>query len=157
MSKCARSQKISSQISGQNNMIGLVSVRSNAVESNPKYQAAVKAQQEKERKAKEPINVEPSVVETKIVRAAKKIERPIIYQNEIKQIITDVAKEHGLTHEDIIGKSRKANIVAARYEAIEAVYRARPKLSLNGIARNFGNKDHTTILHALKKRGIKYV
>lgn len=138
-------------------MIGLVSVRSNAVESNPRYQAAVKAQQEKERKAKEPNAVELNVVEQEMVSEKKELERPIIYQNEIKQIITAVAKEHGLTHEDIIGKSRKANIVAARYEAIEAVYRARPKLSLKGISRYFGDRDHTTIIHALTKRGIKYV
>lgn len=138
-------------------MIGIVSVKSNAVESNPKYQAAVKAQQEKERKAKEPIKIEPTVVEPKMVMASKNIERPIKYQNEIKKIIADVASKYGLTHEDIIGKSRKVNIIAARHEAIEAVHLARPKLSLKGIARYFGDRDHTTIINALKKRGIKYV
>lgn len=138
-------------------MIGLVSVRSSAVESNPKYQAAVKAQQEKERKAKEPIKLEENVAEQEMVRETKEVENPIKYQNEIKQIIADVAKEHGLKYEDIIGKSRKGHIIAARHEAIEVVHRARPKLSLNGIARNFGNRNHTTILHALEKRGIKYV
>lgn len=143
-------------------MIGIVSVKSNAVESNPKYQAAVKAQQEKERKAKEQIKLEKTVVdktvvEPKMVMASKNIERPIKYQNEIKKIIADVATKHGLTHEDIIGKSRKVNIIAARHEAIEAVHLARPKLSLKGIARYFGDRDHTTIINALKKRGIKYV
>lgn len=138
-------------------MIGIVAVKSNAVESNPKYQAAVKAQQEKERKAKEQIKIEKTVVEPKMVMASKNIERPIKYQNEIKKIIADVATKHGLTHEDIIGKSRKVNIIAARHEAIEAVHLARPKLSLKGIARYFGDRDHTTIINALKKRGIKYV
>jgi chromosomal replication initiation ATPase DnaA len=131
-------------------MIGLVSVKSNAVESNPKYQAAVKAQQEKlnPKVINGPVNVEADIVEEPSVKPAAQT---------IRQIIANVASKHGLTHDDVVGKSRKANIIAARHEAIGEVYLARPHLSLKGIARHFGNKDHTTIFHALKKRGIKYV
>lgn len=128
--------------------MGLVAVRSKAVESNPKYQAAVKAQQEKERRKMEPEAIAPVQEEKPAVKPEPQT---------VRQIIAAVAKEHGLTHDDVVGKSRNVNIVAARHEAIEAVHRARPKLSLNGIARYFGNRHHTTILHALKKRGIKYV
>lgn len=134
-------------------MIRLVSVRSNAVESNPKYQAAVKAQQEK-------LNPKASSGTVKVEADVVEAFEAILVKSEpslIRQIINEVAEKHGVTYEDIIGKSRKANIVAARHEAIEAVHRARPKLSLNGIARHFGNRDHTTIFHALTKRGIKYV
>lgn len=136
-------------------MIGLISVKSNAVESNPKYQAAVKAQKEKEKERRKMEQEAITPVQEK--EPAPIVSKYPVYIDEIKQIIKEVADKHGLTYKDIIGKSRKAPIVAARYEAIEAVHRAKPKLSLNGIGKQFCDRDHSTILHALKKRGIKYV
>lgn len=136
-------------------MIRLVSVKSNAVESNPKYQAAVKAQKEKEKERRK-METE-AIIPVQEEEPAPIVSKYPVYIDEIKQIIKEVANKHGLTYKDIIGKSRKAHIVAARYEAIEAVHRARPKLSLNGIGKHFSDRDHSTILYSLKKRGIKYV
>ncbi|MBX3751922.1 MAG: hypothetical protein KF897_17725, partial [Opitutaceae bacterium] len=50
------------------------------------------------------------------------------------------------------GASRTRHVVEARFEAIRLVRAARPDLSLPAIGRLF-NRDHTTILHALKRAG----
>lgn len=76
----------------------------------------------------------------------------VAFVSPMRALITRIAEDHGLTYADMIGKSRKRHIVAARYEAIWAVKDARPCMSLPKIGRLFG-KDHKTILHALNKRG----
>lgn len=67
------------------------------------------------------------------------------------QIMHDVAAAHGFTYADIIGKSRKVKLVAARVDAIKRVKASDPKKSLPELGRLFGGRDHTTILHALRK------
>lgn len=65
-------------------------------------------------------------------------------------LIRAVAMKHALTVADIKGPSRAMNIVDARQEAMAMVYKTRPDLSLPQIGRIF-DRDHTTILHALRK------
>lgn len=67
-----------------------------------------------------------------------------------KVIISLVAAKHGVTAADIVGPSRTRKIVAARHEAIGVVYTHCRQVSLPAIGRLF-NRDHTTILHALRK------
>lgn len=67
------------------------------------------------------------------------------------QIIRDIARKHGLSYADIIGPDRRQKVVMARHEAIHAVKKACPTKSLPELGRMFGGRDHTTILHALKK------
>lgn len=69
-----------------------------------------------------------------------------------RQIIQMVATAKGFPLEEILGNSRNRSVVEARFDAIKAVADARPDMSTPQIGRIFG-KDHTTIIHALSKRG----
>ena len=70
---------------------------------------------------------------------------------EPKRIIARVAEAFGFTHADIVGDGRTSDVVRARYAAIAAVREARPDLSLPRLGRLFGGRDHTTMLHAIRK------
>lgn len=61
------------------------------------------------------------------------------------------ALRHGLSADEVMCRSRKPHIVAARAEALALIYR-HTQYSLPGVARIFG-LDHTTVLHALTKTG----
>jgi chromosomal replication initiation ATPase DnaA len=74
---------------------------------------------------------------------------------ETKQVVAAIAQRHGVTFNDIMGPSRKRNIVAARFEAIVTVAQLRHLWSLPEIGRFFGNRDHTTILHAIRTQAVK--
>lgn len=67
-------------------------------------------------------------------------------------VIRMVALANGMRVEDIIGPSRTRRFVQARFDAIKAVADARPDLSTIQIGKIFG-RDHTSIIHALSKRG----
>lgn len=66
-------------------------------------------------------------------------------------IMRSVAYRHGISFQDLIGPSRKHVHVKARHEAIHEVKICYPCRSLPEIGRLFGGRDHTTILHALRK------
>lgn len=68
-------------------------------------------------------------------------------------LIRLVASKHGVTVSAIKGSARHRAIVAIRHEAMAFVYKLRPDLSLPQIGRVF-NRDHTTILHAVRKLEI---
>lgn len=74
---------------------------------------------------------------------------------ETKQLVAAIAKRHGVTFADIMGPCRRAKIVAARFEAIVAVAQVRYMWSLPQIGRFFGDRDHTTILHAIRTQAVK--
>ncbi len=61
-----------------------------------------------------------------------------------------VAGEFGYTPEDICGKRRTADLALARQTAMY-LCRGHTESSLTQIARDFGKKDHTTVLHAIRK------
>jgi chromosomal replication initiation ATPase DnaA len=71
------------------------------------------------------------------------------------QIVAAIAKRHGVTFNDIMGPCRKRNIVAARYEAIVTVAQLRHLWSLPKLGRFFGGRDHTTILHCIRKMAVE--
>jgi chromosomal replication initiation ATPase DnaA len=72
----------------------------------------------------------------------------------VRGIIAEVALAHRVTVEDILGSSRSAPLVKARHEAMIEVAIRRPAFSLPQIGRCF-SRDHTTILHVLRKYGIR--
>jgi hypothetical protein len=83
-----------------------------------------------------------------------------IYPHEVEKarreaswIISAIAESHNLTKADIIGHDRRAHVVVARYEAISAVHKTFPNWSYPVLGMIF-NRDHTTIMHALKKLGV---
>ncbi len=66
------------------------------------------------------------------------------------QIISLVAKQFDLKNKDILGKSRKAELVFARHIAIYLL-RDDLRLQLTKIGELMGGRDHTTIMHAAEK------
>jgi chromosomal replication initiator protein len=58
----------------------------------------------------------------------------------------------GFTVEDLKGKSRRRPLVTARQVAMYVV-RELTDLSYPAIARDFGGRDHTTVIHAVEKIG----
>lgn len=67
-----------------------------------------------------------------------------------KRILYEVAEKHNVSVEDIISPKRNPHIVRARYESF---YRMRNEtnLSLPAIGRRCGGRDHTTVMHGIKK------
>lgn len=70
-----------------------------------------------------------------------------------REIIARVAAWHGLTFEDIIGTRHRREWSTARRDAVAAVKMSKPHLSLTQLAIIF-DRDHTTILHHLRKGGV---
>jgi hypothetical protein len=66
-------------------------------------------------------------------------------------IIKLVALKHGVSVATMLGPSRSRPMVAARYEAIGLIYTHCRAMSLLEMGRLFGGRDHTSILHALRK------
>lgn len=81
-----------------------------------------------------------------------------------RAIIERVSAWHDMEANVVTGPLRNIPIVAARTDAMAAIYincrrwgsfeQAYVCLSLPAIGRHF-NRDHTTVLHALKKAGVK--
>ena len=74
-------------------------------------------------------------------------------RGEIMMLIDAVAAQHGVTVADIIGQSRLRVIANARHDAIASVATMCPWLSYPHLGRIFGNRDHSTIMSSLRKRG----
>lgn len=72
-----------------------------------------------------------------------------------RQIIERVAAWHDLTYRDILSRDQFGHFIAARFDAIAAVQHNYPKMSLLKLGAIFNGRDHTTILNALRKRGMR--
>lgn len=74
-------------------------------------------------------------------------------------IISMVAAWHEVTVEDIMSRCRTHKVIDARHDAIAAVWlNCRIKgrgYTLPEMGRAFDGRDHSTIIHALEKRGLK--
>lgn len=79
----------------------------------------------------------------------------LICPSQAKIIIHLVALRHGVSPDDMTGARRDRKTVAARDEAICLVRSHCSHMSLPMIGRLFGDRDHTTILHSLRKRMAK--
>ncbi|MFM8562824.1 MAG: chromosomal replication initiator protein DnaA [Acidimicrobiia bacterium] len=67
-----------------------------------------------------------------------------------EELLTEIARLVGHSVEALKGKSRQRPLVAARQEAMY-VFRELTDLSYPAIARLFGGRDHTTVIHAVEK------
>lgn len=76
--------------------------------------------------------------------------KPQIKNIDINDIQKEVAKHYALTISDLSSKSRKQHTVLARQMAIYICHEL-SSLSLNKIGKQFGNRDHSTVIHAIKK------
>jgi chromosomal replication initiator protein len=66
------------------------------------------------------------------------------------ELLTDIAAHLGFSVEALKGKSRQRPLVTARQIAMY-VFRELTDLSYPAIARLFGGRDHTTVIHAVEK------
>lgn len=150
--------------------------RSNMVESNPRYQAAVAEQRRREQAKAEA---------RKRAELAKPVPKPVVFKSAeqiaeqrrerdrrmfekaaekfpvtlpdaddtIAGIIARVAAEHGITASLLLSKCRRIPLIKARHEAIYRVWIEKAPIGLAEVGRRFG-LDHTTILSALRKKGV---
>jgi hypothetical protein len=68
----------------------------------------------------------------------------------MRHIMEEVALEYRVTVLELVSPSRKSPVVRARQAAYWRANRE-TQLSLHGIGRHFGGKDHTTVLHGIRK------
>ena len=73
----------------------------------------------------------------------------ITMRKQSVMIVAEVAFVHGFDAIAIISNRRHKKLAAARFEAVWRVYRA-TDWSLPHIGQFFGNRDHTSIIHAIR-------
>lgn len=75
-------------------------------------------------------------------------------QDQARAIITEVAEKHGLVPRLLAASTRLAPVVRARDEA---VWRLREELGLGlkEIGFLLGGRDHSTIIHSLRKTALE--
>jgi chromosomal replication initiation ATPase DnaA len=79
---------------------------------------------------------------------------PVPRRASAPEIIARVGAWHGYDRSAIVGPRRFRPLSNARFDAIAAVKKAHPHLSLNALGRIFGGRNHATILNALRQRGM---
>lgn len=89
------------------------------------------------------------------INSAQKIISDILNNDQpppltVEKIIEEVARTFGVTAEDIRSSKRNSNISKARQIAIYVV-REITQLSMNLIGDEFGGRDHSTIVYAVKQ------
>ena len=67
-------------------------------------------------------------------------------------ILDKTSQMFGFSLDEITGKSRRRPLVTARQISMY-VFRELTDLSYPAIAREFGGRDHTTVIHAVEKIG----
>lgn len=77
-------------------------------------------------------------------------EQPDLRQPTLRTIAVRVAKQFGLALSELRGPSRRSNVVRARGLAM-LLARNLTDASLETIGKFFGDRDHTTVLHACRK------
>ncbi|NYT52677.1 MAG: chromosomal replication initiator protein DnaA [Candidatus Vesicomyosocius endoextente] len=82
--------------------------------------------------------------------------KPQIKNIDINDIQKEIIKHYNLTISDLNSKSRKQHTVLARQMAMFICYKL-TSLSLTKIGKHFGNRDHSTVLYAIKKIKEKHL
>jgi hypothetical protein len=142
------------------------------LEARPGYQAAVKAQRAKEYARLHPEKVvqlsEWMVTEKVNADQAEyyRLERTRLtewllkaeYNSECPSgavILEMNAHKHGFSVDDLKDITKRGkDVVNARHDTIVDINTRRPELSLPEIGRIMGGMDHSSVLYALRKRGI---
>lgn len=69
----------------------------------------------------------------------------------VKRIAEIAAAHAGLTIEDLYGDGRTNDLVIPRHRAFLAARTLRPDMSYPEIGRRMGGKDHSTVLHGVRR------
>ena len=75
---------------------------------------------------------------------------PIPTREFAADVLREVADRYGLTLAQITGVNRQRKYAWPRQEAMWRIRQACPHISLPGIGRLLGGRDHTTILHGVR-------
>ena len=75
--------------------------------------------------------------------------KEVAKKTSLNLVSTSVAKEYNLTENKLLSKSRQMEIVIARHVAMY-LCRELTSSSLISIGKYFGNRDHSTVIHACK-------
>jgi len=95
--------------------------------------------------------MDQTLISKEVVEAALgDLIKPQINKIDVNDIQKEVSKHYALTISDLSSKSRKQHTVLARQMAIYICHEL-SSLSLNKIGKHFGNRDHSTVIHAIKK------
>jgi chromosomal replication initiator protein len=91
--------------------------------------------------------IDEALVET-IIR--ERLGNQVYGQITVQDIINRVCTAFSVTEEEIIGQSRRKNIVEAR-QVVAYLSRKVLDMSLSSVGLHLGGRDHTTIMHAQRK------
>jgi chromosomal replication initiator protein len=69
----------------------------------------------------------------------------------VKEIMAITAETFGVSLDELKGPSRRRPLVNARQICMYVIRELIPEMSFPAIAREFGDRDHTTVMHAVKK------
>lgn len=95
--------------------------------------------------------IDNSIISKEVIETALgDLIKPHTTNIDINDIQKEVAKYYAITISDLSSKSRKQHTVLARQMAIFICHEL-TTLSLAKIGKHFGNRDHSTIHHAIKK------
>ncbi len=92
---------------------------------------------------------EPMTMEL-VRRIVDKYREEAVQEVSVKQIIEIVSEYFGVTSDDVLSGSRKRDVVRARQLAMYVV-RNFTSIPLERIGKEFGNKDHSTVIYACRK------
>jgi len=113
--------------------------------SNPRYIAAVKAQQAKERERAQLAGSGPKLVGPSI--------RASVAEHTPEFIIASVARAHDLAVHEVTGGTKTIAVVAARQEAIAKIKTTFPDMTLRDIGKLF-NRSKKMVERALIRAGV---
>ena len=82
--------------------------------------------------------------------AVRDLLRPQAKRVKIEDIQRLITRQYNITRGDLLSARRSANVVRLRQIAMYLA-KTLASRSLNDIGRRFGNRDHTTVLHAVRK------
>lgn len=81
--------------------------------------------------------------------------KKIISNFTIKEILSIVANQWGVTEDEIIGKTRKQTYVDARYTFFAAL-KLKYDMDLDTIGQHTNKRHHTTVIHGLRSFYNRY-
>lgn len=105
---------------------------------------------EKEAFNKAALGVQPVLADDTRFQEYLHIYRTTFINTSMQEVVAQIAAANNMTVQEIRGARRTKQIVEARQEAMWRVFLLGGR-SLPMIARYFGGRDHTTVLHAIKK------
>lgn len=84
------------------------------------------------------------------------VEPYLLWSNvaEMRAAIADVCERYGVTQTDLFSRRRDHKLVSVRHELMWMV-KNRTTWSLPEIGRRLGGRDHTTVMHGIRKHQLK--